>query len=136
MDNKKISDTPFFEAELPLPPSVNNYWGKRVAGKGRKFVQVYLTSAAKEFRARVVRKIKIKGRREPFTGRLAAEVMIHPKNRRVTDIDNYQKGLWDALTHAEVYLDDSQMDKLIAERGEVIKEGLVKVKLYEILSDD
>ena len=38
----------------------------------------------------------------------------------------------DALTHARVYRDDSQIDELVVKRGEIIKGGRVDVELYEV----
>ena len=37
-----------------------------------------------------------------------------------------------ALTHARVYKDDSQIDEMIVRRGEVIKGGRIDVELYEL----
>ena len=39
---------------------------------------------------------------------------------------------YNALTHARIYRDDSQIDELVVKRGEVIKGGQVDVELYEI----
>lgn len=116
---------PFFTATLPLPPSVNGYWGH-----GNK--KTYLSDKAKMFRADVFEIITAMGRIKTFTGRVRAEVTIHPRDRKKCDIDNYMKGLLDALTHAKVYEDDEQIDQLNITRGHIKKGGLTVVKLYEV----
>lgn len=126
--------------ELPLPPSVNHYWqsavGRKVVvtryGRTQKsFVRVFLSEAALKFRHSVIKTVahlELK----PITGRVMIEVTHYPKTKAKIDIDNLQKGLNDALTHAGVWLDDSQIDKLIVTRGEVIKGGLCKVDIFEL----
>ena len=59
-------------------------------------------------------------------------VTLHGATRRSFDVDNFMKGIGDALTHSRVYKDDKQIDELIVKRGEVIKGGQVEVELYEI----
>ena len=127
---------------LPLPPSVNHYWSSCVGRKmmynkngkasQRAFVKVFLSDAALKFRHEVFRAIAPL-RLKPISGRVIIDVTHHPKTRAIVDIDNLQKGLHDALTHAGVWLDDSQVDKLIVTRGAVVKGGLCKVEIYEMV---
>lgn len=124
---------PFFNEILPLPPSVNHYWGKTVQrAKGRYFVKVYLTQNAKNFRAEVVNIIAKFGSIKTRTGRIRADIVVYPKSNAKMDLDNVCKGLFDALTHARVYKDDSQIDGFTIMRGKVIKGGAVQIALYEM----
>jgi len=112
---------------LPFPPSVNRYWrhvGPRVlvSREGRRYRES-------------VRTLLAAARPEPgtstFRGRLDMVVTLHPPDRRRRDIDNSMKGLLDALEHAGVYADDSQIDHLTIDRGEVVPGGSCSVHIVE-----
>jgi crossover junction endodeoxyribonuclease RusA len=64
--------------------------------------------------------------------RLQMQVTLYPRDRRKQDIDNRIKALWDALADAGVYEDDSQIDVLIVQRGEIKKGGGCLVLIEEI----
>lgn len=128
---------PFFKATLPMPPSVNHYWGKSVKYKnGRPYVHVRLSDRAKKFRSDVVAQVADIAQRhgsiKRHNGRIKAVVTLHGATKRSYDVDNFMKGIGDALTHSLVYKDDKQIDELIVKRGEVIKGGQVDVELYEL----
>lgn len=72
----------------------------------------------------------VNGRR--LSGRLAVDLELCPPTRRSFDIDNLTKGVFDGLTAAGVWLDDSQVDRLTVVRGERIKGGLAKVRILEL----
>lgn len=124
---------PFFKAQLPMPPSVNDYWHKAVRYKnGRPYVHIYLSARAKKFRSDVIAHVASLGRIRTHSGRIKAVVTLHGRTKADYDIDNYSKGLFDALTHALVYKDDSLIHATEFEKGEVIKGGRVEVELYEL----
>lgn len=110
---------------LPLPPSVNHYWGTH---GHRRFV----SKAGKEFKL-AVQEYVIENR-VPKLGekRLQMQVTLYPRDKRKQDIDNRIKALWDALCDAGVYDDDSQIDVLIVQRGEIRKGGACLVMIEEI----
>lgn len=64
--------------------------------------------------------------------RLCVSILLYPPDRRVRDLDNYFKALLDALTHTNLWLDDSQIDELRIVRGEVKKGGECLVRISEI----
>ena len=72
------------------------------------------------------------GRCKPLTGRLKVFLYVNPPDRRKRDVDNWSKGVLDALTHAGVWEDDSQIDSLLIERGGILKGGRVVVTVEEI----
>lgn len=110
---------------LPLPPSVNHYWGTH--GHRR-----YVSKAGVEFKEQV--QDYVMEYRVPKLGaaRLEMKVVLHPKNKRKQDIDNRIKALWDALADAGVFDNDEQIDILLVERG-VIKKGGGCLVIIEIL---
>lgn len=107
---------------LPYPPSVNHYWG--VSGKRR-----FVAKKGVDFRNYVISLCK---GLKTFEGRLIVEVDIYPPDKRKRDIDNLAKGVLDSLQHANVFLDDNQIDRLVLERKEVIKGGSLTVVIREI----
>ena len=139
----ELSETPFFTAKLPMPPSVNHYWLKSVKRKkpvrgklSKPYVHVRLSDRANKFRNDVVAQVADIAQRHgsirTHNGRIRAVVTLHGATKRSFDVDNYGKGLFDALTYCKVYKDDSQIDEMVVKRGEVIKGGQVSVELYEI----
>jgi len=110
--------------DLPYPPSVNHYWGQR--GNHR-----FVGKKGQEFRLEVkimVFKRKIKR----LEGRLALTVYLYPPDKRKRDIDNIAKSLLDALEHAGVYENDSQLDELHIIRQELRPGGACKVIITQL----
>jgi crossover junction endodeoxyribonuclease RusA len=104
---------------LPFPPSVNGYWRHvMLPTKGGKQRPATLISReGREFAKNV--KALCLGQRLAnlrLEGDLAVCVALFPPDRRARDVDNYSKALLDALTKAEVWLDDSQLSRLLVER--------------------
>lgn len=116
---------------LPWPPSTNRIWRNvAVSGKPRTLLsqegRVYRKAAAD---ACLV--AKLVGKQIP--DRLALRLVVQAPDRRARDLDNTVKAVQDALTHAGVWLDDSQIDRLLVERGPVVKGGMVSVTV-EVMS--
>ena len=116
---------------LPWPPSTNRIWRNvAVSGKPRTLLsqegRVYRKAAAD---ACLV--AKLAGKQIP--DRLALRLVVQAPDRRARDLDNTVKAVQDALTHAGVWLDDSQIDRLLVERGPVVKGGMVSLTV-EVMS--
>lgn len=113
---------PIFECEIAtVPPSVNHYWLSN--GKKR-----YLSDRARAFH-RIVKQIVPSHK---TLARLKLEVTFHFPDRRTRDIDNYLKATIDSLVKCGLCIDDEQFDELIVKRGNVIKGGLIKLKVCTI----
>ncbi len=110
---------------LPYPPSVNTYWRHRVIGNR---AAVYISEKGIGFRKQVKALINVN---EPLYGFLYVSIRLTPPDKRVRDIDNPIKALLDALTHAGLWHDDSQVKKLSVEMlGKGEGGALVTVQGY------
>ena len=98
---------------LPWPPSVNTYWGFH--GHRR-----FLTKKAQEFKKDVA--IAVQGQKLGQS-RLSVTIIAHAPDKRVRDLDNILKPTLDALVQAGLFDDDSQVDLLTIQRGEIVKGG-------------
>lgn len=116
------------DMQLPWPPSVNHYWertrsgGMRVGDSGLSYRGAVARAVAREM-------IPL------FTGRLGVTVVARPPDRRRRDLDNICKALLDALAHAGVYKDDSQIDDLRVIRDLPSKGGSVDVEIRTLGAD-
>lgn len=64
---------------------------------------------------------------------VAVSVTLHAPDKRRRDLDNFGgKALLDALTHAGVWLDDSQVRRLSMEWGENVSCGKAVVQIRRI----
>ena len=107
--------------ELPLPPSVNNYWG--FSGHRR-----FLTLEAREFKTAVAYKVM----QQPIrfgTEKLEITITINFRDKRVQDLDNRCKPLFDALVQAGLMNDDSQIKVFHVYEGPIVKGGKCSVKI-------
>lgn len=121
------------ELTLPLPPSINSYWRSTATKRGPLGITVYISEKGQKFRANVIATVLQARANKKLTCRLQVDLVIHPADKRVQDIDNRIKATLDALTHAGVYADDSQIDRLIVCRGEIIKGGQCRVLISELV---
>ncbi len=115
---------------LRWPPSVNCYIRR---GNNRS----YMTKKGKEFRDASVFEIlgrSIHGDRplSGFTGRLAVHIELTAPDRRTRDIDNHVKPVLDALEHASVFVNDSQIDELRVTRLHVEPPGCCDVTITQL----
>ena len=110
--------------KLPYPPTVNHYWGQLGSKK-------FLGKKGKEFREAVFL-CCLNARKGTLNARLKMEVYLYPPDNRKRDIDNVLKPLLDALEHANVYENDSQIDKLCVTRRETIPGGSCHVEITAI----
>lgn len=112
---------------LPYPPSLNMMW--RRAGQC-----TYLSEKGRQFRANAVSVIRdVSAMRDAkIESRVEVRITLHAPTKRSYDVDNFAKAVLDALTHAGFWVDDSQVDRLTLERGDVRKGGCAVVRIKEV----
>lgn len=103
---------------LPYPPSINHYW-RRVGHS------TIISKEGRDYREAVMRLCED----YRLDMRLAVLIEAVMPDRRRRDIDNITKALLDALTHAQVWGDDSQIDDLHVVRRDVEAPGFVWVHI-------
>jgi crossover junction endodeoxyribonuclease RusA len=111
------------ELTLPWPPSVNQMY--RVFGN-----RAIISERGREYRRNALKDIMMQ-RVGKMSQHERLSVFIHamPPDRRRRDIDNLAKAVLDVLVHAGIMLDDSQIDRLGIERGDVVKDGLLMLRI-------
>lgn len=108
---------------LPWPPSINHYW-RRVG------CRTLISQEGRTFRKNVYALLGGGGpRKPPSGGRIALAMDAFPPDRRRRDLDNIQKPVLDALEHAGIYADDSQIDLLLTRRRERTLGGRLDIAL-------
>lgn len=110
---------------LPWPPTINSYY--KVTRNGQR----YLDKKVREFRALVAESVHEQAPDVTIYDSIFMEAYLFPPDRRKRDLDNYMKGLLDALTEAGLWGDDSLIDQLFIYRGEVVDGGSVRIELSD-----
>jgi len=111
---------------LPYPPSVNHYW-RRVGP------HTLISREGRTFRRNVCALLGGGGpRKPPSSGRIALAMDAFPTDRRRRDLDNIQKPVLDALEHAGIYADDSQIDLLVTRRREAGADGRLTIEILDL----
>lgn len=108
---------------LPWPPSVNRYY-RNVAGITK------ISAEGRAYRAAVVNLLAESLTTPPMAGPVVVDIEAFMPDRRRRDLDNLLKGLLDAMTHAGLWLDDSQVVDLRIRKAPTIG-GMVKVGVME-----
>lgn len=96
---------------LPLPPSANDYW---VIGWHRRKPCLVLSDEARAYKTAIALKGRVE-RRVPMSGPVELRLVVHFADKR-SDLSNRIKVLEDAL-QGVAYVDDKQVNRLVAERG-------------------
>ena len=107
---------------LPFPPSVNTYWR-------RSGFRIHVSQKGTQFRKDALELIgNIK---DKLLSPLTVTLDLYPPCRRKRDVDNYAKGVLDALTHAGVWDDDSQVQRLTIQKYPKDGDPRVEVTIEE-----
>nr|WP_171967314.1 RusA family crossover junction endodeoxyribonuclease [Candidatus Hamiltonella defensa] len=120
--------------ELPFPPSVNHYWVRTAR-------RVYLSEAAKRFQrltAIEVAQSSMKQGHHPFLGDVSVLLTLYLPDKRVRDVDNYPKGVLDALTKAGIWADDAQVRVMTVKKCDAdnkIKKGKCVVVIEQYIEE-
>ena len=114
------------ELILPWAPSVNSYYVKtrthmRISPKGQNFREDVLQALSQQAPDVFL----------PADQRLFVEITLHVPDKRKRDLDNYLKALFDALTKAGLWEDDSQIDQLHIYRGAQVDKGMIRMVISD-----
>lgn len=90
---------------LPYPPSANGYWR---SFRGRQII----SERGREYRKQGLAMIAEQGIADLMECALSVAIELYPPDKRRRDIDNGMKALLDLITHAGVWVDDSQIKRL------------------------
>lgn len=132
-------DPTVLSLRLPWPPSINHYYGTRVIGK--RAIR-YIGKKGKDFREEVKNLVSsnLEHAEKYFTkdARLDVIIRVHSPDRRRRDIDNLCKATLDALQHAGIYADDTNIDALLVvrDREDIVKGGNIVVSIGVIQCDE
>lgn len=113
--------------ELPVVLSANQCY--RAVGR-----MVKISKKGRENKKSLVASVhdQLGGIPDPLMGDISIIVRVYPKDKRKRDLDNYFKMLFDALTAAQVWGDDSQVKHIDATMCEIVKFGKTIVEISEI----
>lgn len=115
---------------MPWPPSANRYY--RSPSRGPLAGRHMLSEEGRKYRAAVQALAAAESWPRFAEGmRLGVELEAWMPDRRRRDLDNVLKAALDALTHAGVWADDSQVDDLRIRRAPAIG-GMLKVRVWEV----
>jgi crossover junction endodeoxyribonuclease RusA len=118
------------EIELAFPPSVNHYWGTKVMRRAnRSTISRYVNKPGKVFRTDTIYRCAVAKLPRAIVGKLRCEIDLYPPDKRIRDCDNYPKSILDALVHAGIMRDDSQIVDLRVRMMNPVKPGRVSVRL-------
>ena len=117
---------PCYSFVLPYPPSVNGYWRsfrnrQIISKRGREYVKLVDTKMK-----------ELNLHREGLDCALKFKMVINPPTLRSYDVDNFTKGVFDALSKCGFWVDDSQVQILTIIKGEKVKGGIVKVDVWKL----
>lgn len=109
---------------LPFPPSMNGYW--RSPGKGAK-----ISERGRIYRANAIGAVyeQLSRRPQPLQQDVQVTVILYPPDRAKRDLDNFLKAMFDSLTHAGVWEDDSQIKHIDLRWGPVTKGGKAEINI-------
>lgn len=119
-----------FSLTLPYPPSVNRYYRHPTRGPlaGRHLI----SEDGRKYREAVFAAVADQKATRCLSGPLRVSFALCPPDYRRRDLDNTTKALLDSLTHAGVWVDDSQIKRLVLEWDEVERGGKVFASIEEI----
>lgn len=117
-----------FLTTIPAGPSTNNMY--RSIGSGR----VLKSEKYRQWLKDSVADIHLAGewKHEPIATMVKMEITVHPKDKRLRDIDNYAKACADLMEAAGVIIDDRQIVKLTIERGEFMPWHQVTISIRTV----
>jgi crossover junction endodeoxyribonuclease RusA len=112
-----------YEFDLPMPPSINGYRAcvrnRLITSKRGRDYFVAVKLAMDE--------LKLSG--EMIEKPVTIHLTIHPRTRAKFDVSNYLKAYEDSLVKCGFLEDDHWIEYGSIKKGEVIKGGLLKLRI-------
>lgn len=105
--------------KLPYPPTINHYYGQHGTRKYIKQAGIYFRTDVK----------KIVGIMKPLECDIHLRIFVYVPDKRKRDLDNILKATQDALTHAGIWVDDSQITHLEVIKKTMINGGMIIVEI-------
>lgn len=112
-----------YQLVVPWPPTVNNYYVKTKRG-------VFISQKGRLYRSQAAEAVIQQLPGVHLDEKLAVSCVLYPPDKKIRDVDNYMKGMLDALTDCKLWSDDSIIDQLYTYRGVTVKPKLACVYLY------
>lgn len=111
---------------FPWPPSVNRLWRSVLIG-GK--VRTLLSKEGRDYSEEVwaIVKKKTGPKAEKLLGEVYVDIYASPPDSRRRDLDNILKSVFDSMTKAGVWADDSQVGEIRIQRGPKTEGGMVRV---------
>ena len=129
----------FASLTIPFPPSANSIWK---GGRGRTFrskeykdfigTVAYIWQVGNTKSERGIIYSASKAKEWKTDKQYEVRIELVPRTNRRYDVDNFIKPTLDALTHAGLWDDDSQVIRLIANKNEKENEAYAIVEIAEI----
>lgn len=111
---------------MTMPPSVNGQY-RTIHAKKRLIIK---SKIARDWINQTITTLQQQKSHPTITKDLFLNVKISPKTKARQDIDNRNKGIFDALVASGIIQDDSQVQKLLIE-FDYTKKDFVSVGIYE-----
>lgn len=112
-----------YNLKLPWPPSVNGYW-KPFRNR------IIISKRGRDYRDSIdslMSSLGLDG--EQISNNLSLSITLNPPTLRRYDIDNFNKSVFDALTHCGFWVDDEQVVSLSIKKGSKVKGGNVEISI-------
>tara|TARA_R110000787_G_scaffold58778_1_gene133582 strand:- start:326 stop:685 length:360 start_codon:yes stop_codon:yes gene_type:complete len=110
-----------YKFEMPWPPSVNGYWR---TFRNRQII----SKRGREYRVNAIERLVELGlNNENVSGDLHVSLVLNPPTLRKYDVDNFNKALFDAMSHGNFWLDDEQIVSLNIKKGVKVKGGNIDI---------
>ena len=122
---------------FPFPPTVNTYWrwtvkGPLISKRGRHYADL----VKQEWYMTLNTNPQHQGIWQTVRTPVGVAVTLNPPDARKRDLDNYLKALFDAMTKAGIWEDDSVVQRMLVEWGDLDGElppGRVQVTIGELI---
>tara|TARA_R110000772_G_scaffold31913_5_gene78500 strand:+ start:1002 stop:1355 length:354 start_codon:yes stop_codon:yes gene_type:complete len=112
-----------YEFEMLWPPSVNGYWR---TFRNRQII----SKRGREYRKNCLLLLdSMDLSNEKLSSRLSVSVTLNPPTLRKYDVDNFTKAAFDALSVANFWVDDEQVDRLVVTKGIKTQGGNIQIKV-------